>query len=344
MKNKQITVENTNKRLRNKCAMTCFGDMNQNNFTNKVYSLFTTHHSLIHADKDFSRFTSHFSLKQAGATHVALCDSVGSYFRHWCGAFTLAEGATHVAHWNNSRKIAFTLAEVLITLGIIGIVAAMTMPALIANHRKTVLKTQFKKAYSELQQVNQNFIKDYDMNICEYNWQMWDETKSGYASSKATSDAFIKYYTGDRTSKSQILGSNQIKNLTGTKTVPQTLFDDGGAVDIQKRTFYFEYGVSNYKCPIISVDINGYYKRPNQLGVDIFSFRPTKDGKIIPIGNPQTINDQINGSAVLGNGHSCTCTKKETDSITNGVCCAYWASIDINPDDNSKAYWKSFIQ
>ncbi len=243
-----------------------------------------------------------------------------------------------------SRLAAFTLAEVFITLGIIGVVAAMTMPALIANHRKTVLKTQFKKAYSELQQVNQNFIKDYDMNICEYNWQMWDETKSGYASSKATSDAFIEYYTGDGTSKSQILGSNQIKNLTGTKTVPQTLFDDGGAVDIQKRTFYFEFGVSNSKCPIISVDVNGYYKRPNQLGVDIFSFRPTKDGKIIPIGNPQTINDQINGSAVLGNNHSCTCTKKETDSITNGVCCAYWASIDINPDDNSKAYWKSFIQ
>lgn len=182
------------------------------------------------------------------------------------------------------------------------------------------------------------------MNICEYNWQMWDETKSGYASSKATSDAFIKYYTGDGTSKSLILGSNQIKNLTGTKTVPQTLFDDGGAVDIQKRTFYFEFGISNSKCPIISVDVNGYYKRPNQLGVDIFSFRPTKDGKIIPIGNPQTINDQINGSAVLGNNHSCTCTKEETDSITNGVCCSYWASIDINPDDNSKTYWKDFIR
>ena len=63
MKNKQITVENTNKRLRNKCAMTCFGDMNQNNFTDKVYSLFTTHHSLIHTDIVFSCFTSHFSLK-----------------------------------------------------------------------------------------------------------------------------------------------------------------------------------------------------------------------------------------------------------------------------------------
>lgn len=310
MKNKQITVENTNKRLRNMYSndvkILCHPEFNSGSINVDIAPL--------------SSLTDTLSPSGVGKKKNLLAASI------------------------LSRLAAFTLAEVLITLGIIGVVAAMTMPALIANHRKTVLKTQFKKAYSELQQVNQNFIKDYDMNICEYNWQMWDETKSGYASSKATSDAFIKYYTGDGTSKSQILGSNQIKNLTGTKTVPQTLFDDGGAVDIQKRTFYFEYGASNYKCPIISVDINGYYKRPNQLGVDIFSFRPTKDGKIIPIGNPQTINDQINGSAVLGNNHSCTCTKKETDSITNGVCCAYWASIDINPDDNSKAYWKSFIQ
>ena len=330
MKNKQITVENTDKRLRNMYSndvkILCHPEFNSGSINVDIEPL--------------SCLTGSLSPSNEGKKKNCLTASLLSRL----AAFTLAEGATHVAHWNNSRKIAFTLAEVLITLGIIGVVAAMTMPALIANHRKTVLKTQFKKAYSELQQVNQNFIKDYDMNICEYNWQMWDETKNGYASSKATSDAFIKYYTGDGTSKSLILGSNQIKNLTGTKTVPQTLFDDGGAVDIQKRTFYFEFGISNSKCPIISVDVNGYYKRPNQLGVDIFSFRPTKDGKIIPIGNPQTINDQINGSAVLGNNHSCTCTKKETDSITNGVCCAYWASIDINPDDNSKAYWKSFIQ
>ena len=323
MKNKQITVKNTDKRLRNMYSnnvkILCHPEFNSGSINVDIEPL---------------------SPSNEGKKKNCLAAS----FLSRLAAFTLAEGATHVAHWNNSRKIAFTLAEVLITLGIIGVVAAMTMPTLIANHRKTVLKTQFKKTYSELQQVNQNFIKDYDMNLCEYNWQMWDETKGGYTSSKATSDAFIKYYNGSGSSSSQTQGFNQIKNLTGDKTVAGTLFDDGGAIDMQKRTFYFEYGASNYKCPIISVDVNGYYKRPNQLGVDIFSFRPTKDGKIIPIGNPQTINDQINGSAVLGNNHSCTCTKKETDSITNGVCCAYWASIDINPDDNSKAYWKSFIQ
>ena len=44
-------------------------------------------------------------------------------------AFTLAEGATHVDMYGNTRRCAFTMAEVLITLGIIGIVAAMTLPA-----------------------------------------------------------------------------------------------------------------------------------------------------------------------------------------------------------------------
>ena len=46
------------------------------------------------------------------------------------------------------RKFAFTLAEVLITLGIIGVVAAMTMPALIHSYQQKVLQVQFKKFYS----------------------------------------------------------------------------------------------------------------------------------------------------------------------------------------------------
>ena len=118
MKNKEVCFNNIgNKKLRNKCAMTCVGNMNQNNFNDTV----------------FSRFTSHFSLKKT--------------------AFTLAEGATHVAHWNNSRKIAFTLAEVLITLGIIGVVAALTIPTLMANQRKKVVETRLAKFYSSINQA-----------------------------------------------------------------------------------------------------------------------------------------------------------------------------------------------
>lgn len=48
---------------------------------------------------------------------------------------------------------AFTLAETLITLGIIGVVAAITIPGLIYNYKAHRLQSQFLKSYSTLQQV-----------------------------------------------------------------------------------------------------------------------------------------------------------------------------------------------
>ena len=45
-------------------------------------------------------------------------------------------------------RAAFTLAEVLITLGIIGVVAALTLPNLIENHQKQVTASHLKKMYS----------------------------------------------------------------------------------------------------------------------------------------------------------------------------------------------------
>lgn len=48
---------------------------------------------------------------------------------------------------------AFTLAEVLITIGIIGVVAALTIPVLIANHRKKVVETRLAKFYSTMNQA-----------------------------------------------------------------------------------------------------------------------------------------------------------------------------------------------
>jgi prepilin-type N-terminal cleavage/methylation domain-containing protein len=50
-------------------------------------------------------------------------------------------------------KKAFTLAEVLITLGIIGVVAALTMPSLIINYKKRTTVTQIKKFYTNINQV-----------------------------------------------------------------------------------------------------------------------------------------------------------------------------------------------
>lgn len=70
-------------------------------------------------------------------------------------------------------KKAFTLAEVLITLGIIGIVAAMTLPTLIGKYQKKQTVTQLKKAYTEISQLLK--MSELDNGSMEY----WDYTMSG---------------------------------------------------------------------------------------------------------------------------------------------------------------------
>ena len=68
-------------------------------------------------------------------------------------------------------KSGFTLAEVLITLGIIGVVAALTMPVLIANYRKQQTVTQLKKVYSALQQSIQFSQANYG-DIDSWDWSL----------------------------------------------------------------------------------------------------------------------------------------------------------------------------
>ncbi len=74
-------------------------------------------------------------------------------------AFTLAEVFSPL--FDSRKKNAFTLAEVLITLGIIGVVAALTMPSLIVKYQKQQTITKLKKAYSELNQAVQLAEIDY---------------------------------------------------------------------------------------------------------------------------------------------------------------------------------------
>ena len=71
------------------------------------------------------------------------------------------------------KHAAFTLAEVLITLGIIGVVAALTLPTLIQNHQKQVYVTQLKKAYSTLNNaINKMAV---DEGVVD-----WAQTQCGY--------------------------------------------------------------------------------------------------------------------------------------------------------------------
>ncbi len=61
---------------------------------------------------------------------------------------------------NSFKRVAFTLAEVLITLGIIGVVAAITMPTVINKHRERKTVAKVKKFYSTINQALLMSIKD----------------------------------------------------------------------------------------------------------------------------------------------------------------------------------------
>ena len=63
-----------------------------------------------------------------------------------------------------TKRFGFTLAEVLITLGIIGVVAAMTIPTLIANTNGAKYRSQFKKTISTLNQAGLMAQAQYDFD------------------------------------------------------------------------------------------------------------------------------------------------------------------------------------
>ena len=93
----------------------------------------------------------------------------------------------NLAAWLPSRlaakRVAFTLAEVLITLGIIGVVAAMTLPTLIQNHQKQTYVAGLQKAMSTTSNMFKKMQADegvdfyntelYSNGVCEWN-EMWD--------------------------------------------------------------------------------------------------------------------------------------------------------------------------
>ena len=212
-----------------------------------------------------TRITTHHSLKRQGATHVALCDSVGSYFRHWCGAFTLA--------------------EVLITLGIIGVVAAMTMPSLITAKQEKATISTIKKNYSIF--ANALLMAQND-NGELYTWGITKDA-DGLNLVSSNLKPYLKIIedcgVGEKSDCAP--GDNgKFKDLTGRKRTEDFSssdyysfrLNDGTAVAIQLKT-KAECISSESSCMNFYIDTNGK-KYPNTLGKDIFYFAGYGNGKL----------------------------------------------------------------
>ena len=182
------------------------------------------------------------------------------------------------------RRAAFTLAEVLITLGIIGVVAALTLPTLIQNHQKQVYVTQLKKAYSTLNNaINKMAV---DEGVVD-----WAQTQCGYQSNafsvESTEDNPYPYINPACT-------NNLAKQMNVLKVeadyfadCPEWCVISGGTngpaiMTADGVTYQFDCSGFGYAY----VDVNGIKKGPNKVGRDVFLFGiDATDNKIIPDGS-----------------------------------------------------------
>ncbi len=187
------------------------------------------------------------------------------------------------------RKAAFTMAEVLITLGIIGIVAAMTLPSLIGKYQKKVTVTRLKRTYTVLSQAVQRSIADngdpsgwglegfYNTAPTDENLQKFIETfsktyivpylaklnKIEFGTFKDLGYKDIKYNGSGFTSE-------QMLNVKGQMLI----LNDGTVLQIRMSTT--NYGTEEDRDDkfidiYITADINGL-RGANTVGKDIFMF------------------------------------------------------------------------
>ena len=162
-------------------------------------------------------------------------------------------------HYKN--KNGFTLAEVLITLGIIGIVAAMTMPALIANHQKQAAVAAVKKAYSILNQALNMSLQEYEIDMIPYEY--WSSKPNLFM--EKYMNKYLKV-AGICNSQEECYGDDPIYYLKGDEIYNEIKY----LVKLADGSFMGVQGVGNGGV-YFWYDYNGR-KRPNTVGKDIFLY------------------------------------------------------------------------
>ena len=231
-------------------------------------------------------------------------------------AFTLAEGATHVDMYANIRRVAFTLAEVLITLGIIGVVAAMTIPTLIANYREKVMVTKVKQGHSLLMNAIQLYMAQNNCinALCLFDTKKTSEQvaaelgtvlKGAKLCKAGDTGKFCKtyYYKANQPIKidgvygagdslgprGRIYLPNGISFQTAQvsecpRTVTSIIRDENG-FEIDRKEVVSEI------CAYIYMDVNNV-EEPNQFGADMYRYDAKISGKVVPT-NQKLLNSVL---------------------------------------------------
>ncbi len=193
------------------------------------------------------------------------------------GIFTSKSVSCWHSNANLHKKVAFTLAEVLITLGIIGVVAAVTLPTLVANYQKTVWVNQLKKTYTTLNEGYKQMAASEGCTTLRCADISEDSPITMFDFTKAkTKEKFVKtfklenVYVGGVPSNS--IYNYKIKSLSGDEMIFSEFAaaDEAGLVGTTSSGEIISF-LGTIVGPLVVVDINGL-KSPNTFGRDIFVF------------------------------------------------------------------------
>lgn len=196
----------------------------------------------------------------------------------------------------------FTLSEVLITLGIIGVIAALTIPSLLNDMNNKELKTAWKKAYSELSNAQQMMVSEngsvedtFDditsdnqgSTNLQIGWLKYlNYTKKCDVKQSISQgcwySTYIKYY--DNTSTWSGTGSGSTSSSAILNNGMLLLFYPGTTGDFSTMN-----PSANSSDMYVFVDVNGAIK-PNTFGNDVFAlnYSPLKH-KFVAFGEGSTL-------------------------------------------------------
>ena len=220
-------------------------------------------------------------------------------------------------------KIAFTLAEVLITVGIIGVVAAMTIPSLIQSYKEKATVTAVKQSYSIFAQaLKMVTIDNPDLSA------LTDSSLSAKENSQIMFKEISKHIKKVKSCDvdKKCMGNTYYLNLNNEKVSNWDTYNNLVTGVLANGTSFWILslpasisGEETYAGQI-GIDINGN-KRPNKFGVDFFWFTFNKNGELFA------------GRGEGTGGISWNCELSPSNSNwSNGYGCSEWIITHGNMD------------
>ena len=177
------------------------------------------------------------------------------------------------------KKRGFTLAEVLVTLGILGVVAAVTLPALRSDTEKLQWGQGLKITVGNLNEGFARMLADYETDSLE-DTKLFNEILSNTKSKTKYVDANTelgKYFNIDRSYARDAEGEASI--ISGQKFYALNGNDCSSNISDSKSIIYLSNGAK------LHLMFNETLSSRNFSKYDIFTFYVTDDGKVIARGS-----------------------------------------------------------